>query len=366
MPSGDDLRHFQGATARDLIPLAVMSSRLRGGALIPRPGSEPVDGPGARGARWRIGRGRVTAWLRDAAASSARGSAGDRRAWEAVLADAPSMPVFDLDATLPAQRPVPARTQALIGAFVVVYIAVARRLSRLMAELRAPAVVAAALIVAAAMLLAARAAVFARADASGVVASAVVEALPGTGRALVAMAARMVVSHPGEFGLAAPPELLLRAAPPADVTVVHAERTLLRSATPGIRVAGVGIAALEITGTVAVKDDAGTLSVVNRTGAPLDPAWVYQGGRVQAVGAIGSFARIALDAQRWVARDRLQRTDPNHALLLWAFSHLESDVILKAIPTWLVGWLRDPALSLRWEGRTEMMSHLVLVPLTGP
>jgi len=74
-------------------------------------------------------------------------------------------------------------------------------------------------------------------------------------------------------------------------------------------------------------------------------------------------ARVPLDAQRWQARDRLQRTEPNHQLLLWAFSLLESDAILKTTPTWLVGWVRDPALGLRWGNRAESTPALVLVPL---
>jgi hypothetical protein len=74
-------------------------------------------------------------------------------------------------------------------------------------------------------------------------------------------------------------------------------------------------------------------------------------------------ARVPLDAQRWQARDRLQRTEPNHQLLLWAFSLLESDAILKTTPTWLVGWVRDPALGLRWGNRAESTHALVLVPL---
>lgn len=368
MPSSDDVRHFVGATLRDLTPLAVTSWRLRAGAsptLAPRPGSEPVRAPGG-GARWRAGRGRVTAWAHDAGDVSVRGSPEDRRAWAAVLADAPSVPAFDLEATLPPQRSVPARTQALIGALIVGYIAVARRLSRLAAGLRAPAIVTAVMIVFVATLLAARVAVFARADASGVVASAVVEGMPGTRHALVAMAARMVVSHPGAFAIEARREVLLRPVPAADATVVYDERTLLRSGAPGLRLAGLGLAPLEISGRFIANDDAGTLSVENRTGARLDPAWVYQGGRVQAVGAIGASAQVALDPQRWLARDRLQRTDPNHALLMWAFSRLESDAILKSTPTWLVGWLRDAAFSLRWEGRTEVTPHLVLVPLTAP
>ncbi len=370
MPSGDDLRHFQGPTLRDVIPVTVSSSRLRAGAsslpLAAKPGSEPVDAAGIRGVRWRTGRGRVTVLSQDVADPALRGNPGDRRAWDVLLSDAPSPGAFELEATLPPQRPVPVRTQALVGVLIIGYIFAARRLSRLAAVLRAPMITSAILIVAAATVIAARAAVFARADASGVVASAVAEGLPGTRHALVAMSTRMVVSHAGDFTIGARQELLLRPVPPAAVTIVHDGRTLLRSGAPGLRLAGLGIVGLDITGTLAPRDDGGMLTVENRTGARLDPVWIYQSGRVQAVGPIGPTAQITLDGQRWVSRDRLQRTDLNHALLVWAFSHLESDAILKSIPTWLVGWLRDPAFSLRWEGRLEVTPHLVFVPLTAP
>jgi len=367
MPSGDDLRHFLGPTLRDLMPVTPASSRARSGAAVQpftaKPGSESVDAAGTRAVRWRAGRGRVTVVGVDLADPALRGSPDDRRAWDAILADAPSPAVFELDATLPPQRPVPVRTQALVGVLIVAYIVAARRLSRLTAGLRAPMIISAVVMLAAATVIAARAAVFARADASGVVASAIAEGLPGTRYALVAMSMRMVVSHTGDFVIGAREETLLRPVPPASVTVVYDGRTLLRSGAPGLRVTGLGIVPMDVTGTLVARDDGGTLTVENRAGVPIDPAWVYQAGRVQAVGPIGASAQIVIDGQRWLARDRLQRTDPNHALLVWAFSHLETDAILKSIPTWLIGWVRSPASSLTWEGRREVTPHLVLVPL---
>lgn len=372
MPSGDDVRHLQGPTLRDLLPVTVTVRRappVGAGAaspLVVRPGGETQDMAGIRAIHWRAGRGRVTVWTQDAADPARRGNPDDRRAWDALLADAPTPGVFEIDATLPLQRPVPVRTQALVGALIVGYIIAARRLSRLAASLHPPAVILTVIAVIVAAVAASRVAVFARADASGVVASMLAEALPGTGQAQVVISARMVVSHPGDYAIGAPAELLMRPNPPAAVTLSHDGQTLVRSGLPGLRLAGTGIVPLEVSGTYARRDDGGTVTVVNRTGARIEPAWIYQTGRVQAVSAIGPSAQIAVDGQRWLPRDRLQRTDPNHALLVWAFSHLESDAILKPIPTWLVGWLRNPAFSLRWEGRREVTPHLVLVPLTAP
>lgn len=368
MPSGDDLRHFQGPTLRDLVPVTAAPARARAGTepYAPKPGAGSLDLAGMRSVQWRAGRGRVTVVGQDLADPALRGGPDDRRAWDAILSDAPSRAVFELDATLPPQRPVPVRTQALVGVLIVGYIAAARRLSRLAAALRAPMVISAVLLVAAATVVAARAAVFARADASGVVASAVAEGLPGTRHAIVAMSMRMVVSHPGDFAIGARGEILLRPVPTASVALTYDVRTLLRSGASGLRLIGLGIVPMDVTGTLVTRGDGGTLTVENRAGAPLDPVWVYQAGRIQAVGAIGASAQVAIDGQRWIARDRLQRTDPNHALLVWAFSHLESDAILKTIPTWLIGWVRDPAASLTWEGRREVTPHLVLVPLTSP
>jgi hypothetical protein len=59
----------------------------------------------------------------------------------------------------------------------------------------------------------------------------------------------------------------------------------------------------------------------------------------------------------------MQRTEPNHALLMWTFSRLESDAILSSTPAWVVGWWRDPALAFAWDGRVEAPLQLVLVPL---
>jgi hypothetical protein len=126
---------------------------------------------------------------------------------------------------------------------------------------------------------------------------------------------------------------------------------------------GSAIVPLPITGSY--RPGAGTtaITLTNQSGHPLEHAWVFLSGRVQAVAAFGESAEIVLDEARWQPFDRLQRTEPNHALLVWAFSRLEGDAILSRTPAWLVGWWRDPALAFAWDGRVDAPLQLVLVPL---
>ncbi len=372
MPAGDDVRHLQGPTLRALLPGAASpggsSPRTTSGpvSIKPRPGSEVLPGEGVRVVRWRAGRGRVTLWDRDGADPAWRGAAGAQRAWESILDDDPSAPAVDLETTLAPTRPVPVRTHLLVGGLILIYIGAARRLGRLLALWRPAAVLLAVAGVVAATLGAARVALVARRDASGVVASVVVASLPGTGHALMTVLARTVLSHGGEFSVSARSNLLLRPVPPAPVTVVRTAEVIVSGSERSVRLSGSAVVPVAISGTFAPGDDAATAVVTNRSGGRLEKPWIYAAGRVQSVPDIGADAWIVLDGRRWQARDRLQRTEPNHLLLLWAFSHLESDAILKTIPTWLVGWLRDPALGLRWGDRPEGAPQLVLVPLTAP
>jgi hypothetical protein len=108
------------------------------------------------------------------------------------------------------------------------------------------------------------------------------------------------------------------------------------------------------------------VTVANKSGRPLEKAWLYAGGRVQSIQDIGEQARVNVDEQQWQPADRLGRTEPNHAVLSWAFSRIESDAILKASPAWLFGWWREPGLGLRWNGRVEAQLQLIMVPLVAP
>lgn len=373
MPTGDDIRHLQGPTLQTLLPGVVAARRLGSGAasgasvsIAPRPGSEVSHSGRGRTVRWRHGRGRVTLWEWDGADPARRGDLEEQRAWGTVLADAPSAPAVDLEGTLAPLRPVPVRTQVLVGVLIVAYIAAVRRLSRLIAPLRPAAVLLVAAAVLAATLAAGWAAVLARRDASGLVASIVVESMPGTGHGLMTVLARTVVSHGGGFTVAARPDALVRPVPPAAVTVMRGEEAVVRGTDRGVRLAGSAVVPIAISGTYGRGAGGTTAVVTNRSGGRIEMPWIYAAGRVQSVPDIGADARLVLDDQRWQARDRLQRTEPNHQLLIWAFSHLETDAILKTTPTWLVGWLRDPALGLRWGGRPEATRQLVLVPLSAP
>lgn len=370
MPSGDDTRHLQGPTLAPLLPggIAARSTAATPGRpiimLTPRPGSEPFGDADARGLRWRHGRGQVLLWDRDGADPLSRGEPAEVRAWEQALASGVPAPPPDLEPTLAPLRPVPVRTQVLVTVLVLAYMLAVRRLSRLAATMRPAALVLVAVSVLVATITAVRVAAVARRDASGVVASVVVTTIPGTGSGFVQMLARTVTSQRSDFVLRASGGLLLRPAPASGVVVVeHGQEAVVRGSGGGLRLAGSGVVPVLITGSVE-RQPAGDVAVVaNRSGVRLEKPWIFNGGRVQPVADIGADARLPLEAQRWQARDRLQRTEPNHQLLLWAFTMLESDAILKATPTWLVGWLRDPGLGLRWGNRSESTQALILVPL---
>jgi hypothetical protein len=293
-----------------------------------------------------------------------RGEPAEVRAWERALAIGVPAPPPDLEPTLAPLRPVPVRAQVLVTVLVLAYMLAVRRLSRLAATMRPAALVLVAVSVLVATITTVRVAAVARRDASGVVASVVVTTIPGTGSGFVQMLVRTVTSQRSDFVLRAPGGLLLRPAPASGVVVVeHGQEAVVRGSGGGLRLAGSGVVPVLITGSVE-RQPAGDVAVVaNRSGVRLEKPWIFNGGRVQPVADIGADARFPLEAQRWQARDRLQRTEPNHQLLLWAFTMLESDAILKATPTWLVGWLRDPALGLRWGNRSESTQALILVPL---
>ncbi len=369
MPSGDDPRHLSGPTLASLLP-GVIAGRTEGTTvartvfkLTARPGSEPLAGVPSWGLRWQHGRGQATLWDRDVADALTRGQPAALRAWEEVMMPGPPTALPDLEPTLPPLRPVPARTQGLVAVLVLAYVLAVRRLSRLAASMRPAAIVLVVVSACLATLLAARVAVAARREASGIVASIVVVQLPGTGSGLVHMLARTVTSQTGGFTLQASGSLLLRPAPSSGVVVEHGQQTRVLGIGSGLRLAGSGVMPVSITGSLE-RLPAGDVAVVaNRSGVRIEKPWILHAGRAQAIPEMSGDARVSLDAQRWQARDRLQRTEPNHQLLLWAFSLLESDAILKATPTWLVGWLRDSALGLRWGNRSESAYTLVLVPL---
>ncbi|MBI3997722.1 MAG: hypothetical protein HY355_01725, partial [Armatimonadetes bacterium] len=214
MPSGDDLRHLQGPTLAPLLPATVAPRRSptpEGSVAVitPRPGSEVREAAGRRSVSWRHGRGRVTLWERDGADLARRASAEARAAWDAVLQDGVPPPPPDLEATLPPLRPVPARTQAMVGLMAVLYILAVRRLSRLAATFRPAVVIVVALAVVLASVAAARVAALASREASGLVASIVVESIPGTGHARVALLGRTATPQGTAFELRVQNEVLL-------------------------------------------------------------------------------------------------------------------------------------------------------------
>lgn len=339
MPTGDDTRHFQGPTLKPLM------TGTAGG---------------------RRGRGQVIRWDRDAADPETRGDSRAQPMWEAALAATPASFPTGLEGTIAAGRPVPPRIHLIVGLLVIVYVVAVRRLARVLAQMRPASLLAAALFIGAATLATAQVAAFARGEASGVVSSIVVESIPGTGHGLLHVFARTVSSHGGPFELTAPDGLLLRTLPAAPVTMVRGAGVSIRGEGTGIQVAGAAVVPAAVSGTIVERPGGATVQVINRSGWPLEKAWVQRAGQLQSVPPIGEVARLVLDDQQWQAPDRLGRTEPNHALLFWAFSRLDADAILKATPAWLVGWWRDPALAMRWDGRLESPLQLVLVPLTAP
>ncbi len=339
MPSGDDVRHLRGPTLRPLL---------------------------ARAADGGAGLGRITVWRRDAALPEHRGRPIQERAWEQVLAGDLKPVAPGLEATVPLDRGVPPRAQAAIGILVLAYLLVVRRISRFLAGLRPAGVIATALVLAVATGAAVRAAALTLRAASGVVASSVIEGLPGTGHGLLAVAARPSYANGQGGAVLAGPDLLLRPSVPARLRVVYSERTSLEGSASGVLLTGTAIIPLPVSGTYAAKPGGAEVTVANRSGHSIEPAWVYAAGRAQPIPAVGPEARIALDDRQWQVPGRLQRAAPNPALLAWAFARLEAGDILRKEPAWLLGWIRDPAAGLLWGNRPEPPLQLILVPLTAP
>ncbi len=339
MPSGDDTRHLAGPTLRP----------LRAG---------PADG--------RQGRGVVVFWDRDAADPQRRGDASMLAAWSDTLGEPTANTATPLDATLASTRAVPPHVHAIAGALVLGYILAVRRAAPWVARLQTASVLAVAALVSATTVAAAYTASYARREASGLVGSVAIEAMAGTGHAILMVAARTITSHPGAFEVAAAPGTLLRPLPPAGVTVFHGEPSAVRGRGTGLQVTGATIISVPVTGAYDSRGSAAVLTVTNRSGRVLERPWLYSGGRVQSLPDIGGQARLTVDEQQWQTADRLGRTEPNHAVLSWAFARVESDAILKASPAWLFGWWRDTALGLTWNGRAEAPLQLIMVPLVAP
>lgn len=339
MPSGDDVRHLRGPTLEPLLSRA-----------------KPAG----------VGFGRVTVWRQDAALPEHRGRPTQDRAWEQVLAGDHPASASGLEATVPQDSGVPPRTQAAIGMLVFAYLLAVRGISRLLARLRPVGTIAAVLVLALATGTAVRTAASARHAASGVAASSVIEGLPGTGHGLLSVAAREVRTQGEGVPVVTGPNLLLRPSAPGRIRVVYSGGTSMESSSGGTRFTGTAILPLPITGTYAAVPGGAEINVANRSGQRLEPAWVYAAGRVQAIPAVGPAARIALDDRQWQIPGRIQRADPNPALLRWAFARLEAGAILRGEPAWLLGWIRDPSGGIRWGSRPEPSLQLVLVPLTAP
>ncbi len=339
MPSGDDVQHLRGPTLEPLL-------------------TRTADG-GA-------GLGRITVWMHDAALPEHRGRPIQERAWEQVLAGDLKAVAPGLEATVPLDRGVPPRAQAAVGVLVLAYLLVLRRISRFLAGLRPAGVIATTLVLVVATGAAVWAAELTLRAASGVVASSMLEALPGTGHGLLAVAARPSYANGQGSAVVAGPDLLLRPSAPARLRVVHSERNSIEGSASGVLLAGTAIVPLPVSGTYAAKPGGAEVTVANRSGHRIEPAWVYSAGRAQPIPAVGPRARIALDERQWQVPGRIQHTAPNPALLAWVFARLEAGDILRGEPTWLLGWIRDPTAGLLWGNRPEPPLQLVLIPLTVP
>jgi hypothetical protein len=336
MPAADDVRHLHGPT---LGPLRVAGSQ--GGA----------------------GRGQWIEWTRDAVDPAVRETPAQIERWRAVLATPPRDWMPALEAAVPSARPVPMRTHVAIGVLVVLYVLAIRRTSRWLASLRPVALVATGLLIAAATAGAVGVAVLVRRDASGVVSATTIEVLHGTGHGVLSVAGRTVSSHGGSFVVSAPQGWLLRSGPTTPVRVVVGDRVEVRGRGNGVPFVGSAVVPTALSGTVEAKDGGLVVRIANRSGHVIEAPWIYRDGQVQRIPPIRESAEIALEEERWQAAERLPRTEENHALLARTFSRLQSDAILKTAPVWLVGWWRDPALALTWDGRAQAPLQLVLVPL---
>jgi hypothetical protein len=305
-------------------------------------------------------------WDRDAADPRRRGDAALQSAWRDALGQPAATAGATLDATLASTRAVPPYVHAIAALLVVGYILAVRRAAPWVARLHAASVLMMGALVLVASLAAAYAAAYARREASGIVGSMVVEGLAGTTHGILTVAARTITSFPATFHVTTAPGTLLRPTPPAAVTVVYADPAGVRGQGTGVQVTGAAVIAVPVTGAYDPRATPAVVTVTNLSGRVLENPWVYAGGRVHALPGIGQQARVILDEQQWQAADRLGRTEPNHAVLTWAFSRVESDAILRASPAWLFGWWRDPTLGLTWNGRSEAPLQLIMVPLAAP
>lgn len=334
-PSGDATAHLRGPTIGPLLSLSEAG---------------------------RTGRGRVGLIPGDPA-NAASDREGDR--WlQSAMAFRPAPPVQDLGDAVGPDLTMSAATQLWVAALLGAYLVAVRRLSRVVGRLLPVSIAVLALFVAATSFGAHWASGAARRDAEGAVAAAVTEAIPGTDHGLLTFAARTVSREREEYRLTTVSSLPLRPWPPAPVLVMHGDQTVILGRNTGVRLRGTAVIPAAVRGTRDAQT--GAVTVANRSGRRIEQVWVYHAGRVQNGPDVAATAHFVLDEGRWRPLARLRRADVADAQLLWAFSRLEADDILKGSSAWMVGLWRDPLAAVRRDGRAEPSRSVLIVPLVAP
>ncbi len=334
-PSGDATAHLRGPTVGPLLGMA-------------------QEG--------RIGRGRVRLVSGDPA------DGATLREWDLVMRSAlnpkPASEAPGLGEALGSDLPVSAATQIWVAALLLTYVIGVRSVSRL-ASGRFPLSLAALIIyVTAASLVGLWLSGVVRRGSEGAVAAAVVEAIPRTDHGLLTLAARTVSRERGEYRLTTSSALPIRPVPPAPLLIEHGERTAVLGLRSGILIGGTAVIPAPVGGTLDART--GAVAISNRSGRRVEEAWLYRSGRVQRLPAVPAGASFVPDEGSWRPVGRFRRSDVADASLLWAFSRLEADDILRGSSAWIVGLWREPSAAVRWDGRAEPSRSVLIVPLVAP
>ncbi len=316
-------------------------------------------------AQWRWGAGVVTVWGFDAFAPEIRSLPGRAAAWREAL-DAPVRPAVatqDLAAALPVSRPLPGELQAGLAGLSLVYVIAARA-----ALVRAGRVRSGWLAVPAVAAVFALAlygfALSSRRIGTSVVQAAVVEVIPGTGRARVSSFVSLISPYGGAFALDAPHDAAVRPVGPA--SLIFEGPSAIRGNAPasGLKVEAQQLVALAVDGAVEAGPAGLRLGISNRTGSEILDALVFRNGQVFRLPRIGPQFSAQLDPAGWVEAARRLAPPPGtedrfiDEVLVRLRGRTSPDA-----GAWLVGRITDDRLIMRGQPMQVESYQILVLPL---
>lgn len=316
-------------------------------------------------AQWRWGAGAVTVWGFDAFAPEIRSWPGRAAQWREALG-APvrhAVASRDFAAALPTSRPLPGGLQAGLAALSLVYVLVARAALVRAGRVRSGWLVVP--MVAAVFALAMYGfALHSRRMGTSVVQAAVVEVIPGTGRARVSSFVSLISPYGGTFALDAPQDATVQPIGPASFIFDGPSAISGNAPTSGLKVEVQQLVALAVDGAVEAGPAGLRLGISNRTGSEISDALVFRNGQVFRLPRIGAQFSMHLDPAGWeeVVRQPVPPPGTGDRFIDEVLGRLRGQTF-PDVGAWLVGRITDERLTVRGRPMQVESHQLLVLPL---